>query len=124
MAGGEEVKAIVTAVSPNASTAGAQVRARAVGFVPPPGTPVSGRVLTGEANTLVVPSDAIQNVEGRSAVFVVDGAGFRVRSVVPGRTAAGQTEILKGLAGDERIAGRGAFLLKAELSKSEAEHEH
>ena len=44
--------------------------------------------------------------------------------VVPGRQAAGKTEILRGLSGDERIAGRGAFLLKAELSRGEAEHEH
>ena len=124
MAGGEEVRAVVTAISPNASSAGAQVRARPVGFVPPAGTPVSGRVLTGAANSLVVPSDAVQTVEGRPVVFVVDGQGFRATPVVPGRVAAGRTEILKGLSGDERIAGRGAFLLKAELSRGEAEHEH
>ncbi len=124
MAGGEEVRATVTAVSPNAANAGAQVRARLLGFVPPAGTPVSGRVLTGAASTLVVPSDAIQSVEGRSVVFVVEGNGFRAVPVVAGRAAAGRTEILKGLSGNERIAGRGAFLLKAELSKREAEHEH
>lgn len=124
MAGGEEVRAVVTAVSPNAATGGAQVRARPVGFVPPAGTPVSGRVLTGAANTLVVPSDAVQTVEGRPVVFVADGGGFRATPVVPGRVAAGRTEILRGLSGDERIAGRGAFLLKAELSRGEAEHEH
>ncbi len=35
MAGGEEVRATVTAVSPNAANAGAQVLARPLGFVPP-----------------------------------------------------------------------------------------
>ncbi|QAY75318.1 efflux RND transporter periplasmic adaptor subunit [Sphingosinicella sp. BN140058] len=124
MAGGEEIRSVVTAISPNAATAGAQVRARPIGFVPPAGTPVSGRVLTGAADTIVVPADAVQNVEGRSVVFVADGSGFRATPVVAGRSAAGRTEILKGLTGRERIAGRGAFLLKAELSKSEAEHEH
>ena len=124
MAGGEEVKATVTAVSPNAASAGAQVRARPIGFVPPAGTPVSGRVLTGAANTIVVPSDAIQIVRGRPVVFVVQGNDFRAVPIVAGRAAAGRSEILKGLVGNERIAGRGAFLLKAELSKSEAEHEH
>ena len=124
MAGGEEVRAVVSAISPNASTAGAQVRARPVGFVPPAGTPVSGRVLTGAANTLVVPSDAVQTVDGRPVVFVADGQGFRATPVVPGRVAAGRTEILRGLTGTERVAGRGAFLLKAELSRGEAEHEH
>lgn len=124
MAGGEEIRAVVTAVSPNPANAGAQVRARPVGFVPPAGTPVSGRVLTGTANTLVVPSDAVQTLDGRSVVFVVEGRGFRARQVVTGRAAGGRTEILRGLEGNERIAGRGAFLLKAELSRSEAEHEH
>ncbi len=57
-------------------------------------------------------------------VFVVIGNGFKAVPVVAGRSAAGKTEILKGLSGNERIAGRGAFLLKAELSKGEAEHEH
>lgn len=123
-AGDEEVPSVVTAVSPNPANAGAQVRARPTGFVPPAGTPLSGRVLTGSAGTLVVPSDAIQTLEGRPVVFVAEDEGFRVRPVVPGRAAAGRTEILQGLREGERVAGRGAFLLKAELSKSEAEHEH
>jgi len=121
---GQEVTAVVTAVSPNPANAGTQVRARATGFVPPAGTPVSGRALTGVASTLVVPAEAVQTLEGRSVVFVAQGKGFRVRPVVPGRMSAGRIEILKGLREGERIAGRGAFLLKAELSKSEAEHEH
>jgi cobalt-zinc-cadmium efflux system membrane fusion protein len=54
----------------------------------------------------------------------MEGAGFRARPVVTGRIAGGQTEILSGLTGSERIAGAGAFLLKAELAKGEAEHGH
>lgn len=124
VADGREVRAVVTAVTPNASDAGAQVRARAIGFIPPPGTPVSGRLLTGASGGLAVPSDAVQSVEGRPVVFVAEARGFRARQVVTGRTAAGRTEIVRGLAPGERIAGRGAFLLKAELSRGEAEHEH
>lgn len=123
-AAGQEVPAVVTAVSPNAANGGAQVRARPTGFVPPAGTPVSGRALTGSGGTLVVPSDAIQTLEGRSVVFVAEAAGFRARPVVAGRVAAGRTEILKGLREGERVAGKGAFLLKAELGKGEAEHGH
>lgn len=123
-ASGQEVTAVVISVSPNAANAGAQVRARATGFVPPAGTPVSGRALTGNAATLSVPTDAVQTVEGRSVVFVLEGQGFRARPVVPGRVAVGRTEIIRGLREGERVAGRGAFLLKAELSKSEAEHGH
>lgn len=123
-AGGREVRAIVTAVAPNAVDAGAQVRARIEGEAPPPGTPLSGRLLIGSAGGLIVPSDAIQTVEGRQVVFVAEGRGFRARPVVIGRTASGRTEILRRLREGERVAGRGAFLLKAELSRGEAEHEH
>lgn len=124
VADGREVRAIVTAVTPNAADAGAQVRARAVGFVPPPGTPVSGRLLTNVSGSLAVPSDAVQTVAGRPVVFVAEPRGFRARPVVTGRVAAGRTEILRGLEPGARIAGRGAFLLKAELSRGEAEHGH
>ena len=121
---GQEITAVVTTVSPNVASAGAQVRARATGFVPPAGTPVSGRALAGNAATLSVPTDAVQTVEGGSVVFVLENGGFRARPVVPGRVAVGRTEIIRGLAEGEKVAGRGAFLLKAELSKSEAEHAH
>ncbi|MET0250770.1 MAG: efflux RND transporter periplasmic adaptor subunit [Novosphingobium sp.] len=124
VAGNEEVEAVVTAVSPQAATGGARVRARPLGPVPPAGTPLSGRIVTGDADAVVVPSDAIQTLDGRPVVFVVEAGGFRATPVVPGASAAGRTEILKGLKGSERIAGRGAFLLKAELSRGEAEHEH
>jgi 23S rRNA (cytidine1920-2'-O)/16S rRNA (cytidine1409-2'-O)-methyltransferase len=40
-----------------------------------------------------------------------------------GAATGGFTEVLKGLSGQERIAGKGAFLLKAELGKGAAEHE-
>jgi cobalt-zinc-cadmium efflux system membrane fusion protein len=56
-------------------------------------------------------------------VFVAEPKGFRATSVTAGRTAAGSVEILKGLAGRETIAGKGAFRLKAELGKGEAGHE-
>lgn len=122
-AAGQEIKAVVKAVSPNAQNAGAQVRASVSGYIPPAGTPVSGRVLTGSANTLIVPSESVQTVGGRTVVFVAERNGFRAKPVVAGRQTAGKTEILRGLEGSERIAGRGAFLLKAELSRGEAEHE-
>jgi cobalt-zinc-cadmium efflux system membrane fusion protein len=75
------------------------------------------------AGAIIVPSEAVQTVGGRPVVFVVEPGGFRARPVTPGRVAAGSTEILRGLAGTERVAGKGAFLLKAELGKGEAGHE-
>ena len=93
--------------------------------LPPAGSPVSAVVVTeGQEDSLSVPADAVQNVDGRSAVFVAVDGGFRAQPVLAGRRAGDRIEILGGLTGNERIAGANAFLLKAELAKGEAEHGH
>ena len=123
-----EFEAVVLGV---AAGAGAErgatiIRARATGdLLPPAGTAVSGSVVAGEdAGGLTVPSEAVQTLEGGSVVFVAVRNGFRATPVLVGRQAAGRTEILRGLTGDERIAAANAFLLKAELAKGQAEHGH
>ncbi len=123
---GTEYRAVVTGVAPDAveASGAAVVRARPTGLVPAPGAPLSGRVVVSGSGAITVPTDAVQTVEGRTAVFVAEARGFRARPVLTGRTANGQVEILRGLEGSERVAGRGAFLLKAELAKGEAEHGH
>lgn len=65
---------------------------------------------------VVVPSGAVQEVDGRSVVFVESaGGGFTIRPVRTGADAAGQVEILEGLESGERVAAQGTFLLKSEL---------
>jgi cobalt-zinc-cadmium efflux system membrane fusion protein len=123
---GQETPAAISAVAPGASGGNtATVRATPSGRTAPVGSVVSARVMTGanDRGAIIVPSEAVQTVEGRPVVFVVEAAGFRAKPVTPGRVAAGSTEILRGLTGTERIAGKGAFLLKAELGKGEAGHE-
>jgi cobalt-zinc-cadmium efflux system membrane fusion protein len=123
---GQEAPATISAVAPGASGGNtATVRATPSGKTAPVGSVVSARVMTEAAGdgAIIVPSEAVQTVEGRPVVFVVEATGFRAKPVTPGRVAAGSTEILRGLTGDERIAGKGAFLLKAELGKGEAGHE-
>ncbi|RZJ23808.1 MAG: efflux RND transporter periplasmic adaptor subunit, partial [Brevundimonas sp.] len=123
-ADGVVIEAVVVAVAPAAQGGTATVRAAATGAAPPPGTVLSARLPVGGGNGLTVPADAVQTVEGVTSVFVREGDGFRARPVTTGATAGGRTEILSGLSGSERIAGTGAFLLKAELAKGEAEHGH
>ena len=123
---GQEAPAVISAVAPGGSGGNtATVRATPSGKTAPVGSVVSARVMTGANGgaVIIVPSEAIQTVEGRPVVFVVETGGFRAKPVTPGRVAAGSTEILRGLTGTERIAGKGAFLLKAELGKGEAGHE-
>ena len=124
----ESFSAVVIGVAADVREQGgmAIIRARPEsGTLPPAGSPVSGVVVAaGQDDTLTVPVDAVQTVEGRSVVFVTDEKGFRVTPVLAGRRAGDRVEILNGLSGDERVAGSNAFLLKAELAKGEAEHGH
>ncbi|WP_295173209.1 efflux RND transporter periplasmic adaptor subunit [uncultured Brevundimonas sp.] len=116
---------VVVAIAPANPNGVVVVRARPVGETPPAGSVVSARVSAGVGTgTPVVPLDAVQTIDGAASVFVQEDGGFRARPVVTGRTSDGRIEIVSGLTGTERIAGVGAFLLKAELAKGEAEHGH
>jgi len=66
----------------------------------------------------VVPRDALQTVDGQEVVFVADDGGrFTPRPVTIGADAEGGVEVVSGLTSGERIATRGAFVLKSELMK-------
>lgn len=75
---------------------------------------------------LAVPEDALQEVEGKTVLFVTDnGTDFRSRPIQAGRAASGMVEILSGLKEGERYAIKGSFMLKAEQKKGELEgHNH
>lgn len=73
--------------------------------------------------TLVVPEEAVQSIGGRELVFVRTAQGFQAKPVQVGQRSAGRAEIVGGLSPGQVIATRNAFLLKAELSKSEGEEE-
>ena len=125
VAGSRGVSGVVVAIAPANEAGVVIVRARPTGALPPAGSVVSARIIAGAGTgAFVVPLDAVQTIEGVASVFVVEPNGFRAQPVVTGRTADGRIEIVSGLTGSERIAGAGAFLLKAELAKGEAEHGH
>lgn len=69
------------------------------------------------------PDEAVQSVNGADVVFVRTKDGFEPRPVRVGRRGGGQVEIISGVRAGDQIAGKGAFLLKAELGKGEASHE-
>jgi cobalt-zinc-cadmium efflux system membrane fusion protein len=57
-------------------------------------------------------------------VFVERDEGFEPRPVVLGTRGESQVAVLAGLAPGERFVATNSFLLKAELGKAEAGHEH
>lgn len=73
---------------------------------------------------VAVPEQAIVRMAEGPAVFRADGATFRLQPVVPGRSDGQWTEIREGLEAGASVVVENAFLLKAELGKSEAAHDH
>ncbi|HLK50169.1 MAG TPA: efflux RND transporter periplasmic adaptor subunit [Bryobacteraceae bacterium] len=81
--------------------------------------PVGGR-----RPTIVVPSDAVQQVGDQQVVFVQTGTGrYQVRAIRTGDTAGGRTPVLKGLKTGEAVVVHGSFVLKSQLLKSTLESE-
>lgn len=75
-------------------------------------------------SVLAVPAQALQELEGKPVVFIVEEAGkFSARAVVPGVETDGWREILSGVQVGERLVTAGSFLLKSELAKPAAEEE-
>lgn len=77
-----------------------------------------------DANVISIPEEAVQTVDGKTIVFVREEGGFKPVEVQTGTRSAGTIPIISGLSGGETIASTNAFLLKADLEKSEAEHGH
>lgn len=84
---------------------------------------ISPKATSATSSAIVVPDEAVQSFEAADVVFVRVGSRFEVRTVTVGIRSGGRAEILSGLQSGEQIAGKNAFLVKAELGKSEASHE-
>ena len=69
---------------------------------------------TFSVDAMVVPAEAIQQIEGADVVFVRAGeTTFERRTVTVGRTIQGTAEVLSGLKAGEAVVTKGAFHLKS-----------
>lgn len=90
-----------------------------------PGQFVNARVTVAEAPaTTVVPLAALQTFRDWDVVFVVDGETYQAQPVQLGRRDASHAEILAGLAPGARIVVANSYLVKADIEKSGASHDH
>jgi len=90
-----------------------------------PGLFAEGEIHTGNQTAKVaVVSGALQTWEDKDVVFVWKEHGFQATPITIGRTDGKYAEILSGIKVGDTYAGKGCFLLKAELGKDMAEHEH
>lgn len=83
-----------------------------------PGMFVTARVAIDEIPVgVLVPRTAIQTVEDKPSVFVQADEGFEPRHITVGKSNESHVEVLDGLEPGTRFVARGAFTLKAQLSK-------
>ncbi len=83
-----------------------------------PGLFVTAKIAVDEVDvSLLVPKVALQTVEDRLSVFVQTEEGFVPAPVTLGRSTETYVEVTEGLQPGQRYVTKGAFTLKAELSK-------
>ena len=85
-----------------------------------PGTYVNGNLAKSELWVpILVPKDAVMNIDNENYLFVSQPEGFDKRSVVLGKDDGKNVEIVSGIRPGERYVVKNAFLLKFELTKGE-----
>jgi membrane fusion protein, heavy metal efflux system len=73
---------------------------------------------------MLLPSDAIQQVNGQDVVFVRTAADrFSIRPVQVGETREGSVPIVEGVHVGDQVVVAGSFILKSQLLKSSLENE-
>lgn len=90
-----------------------------------PGLPVSIEVVAEEADVPVaVVTEGLQSLRDWQVVFGRYGDHLEARPLELGRSDGRRIEVLSGLQAGERYAAKNSFLIKAELGKSGASHDH
>lgn len=74
--------------------------------------------------SLAVAKDAVQNLGGRQGVFVKHGDEYTFTPLVLGRADDHFYEVIDGLERSAEYVSQNSYLIKADIEKSEAEHEH
>lgn len=86
---------------------------------------VTGRVLLSARSVdVAVSANAIQSLDGKTVVFVRDGEAFTARELELGRRDSDWIEVTFGLLPGDRYAAKNSFVIKAEIGKGSAAHEH
>ncbi|MBM4247338.1 MAG: HlyD family efflux transporter periplasmic adaptor subunit, partial [Deltaproteobacteria bacterium] len=111
--------------SANTQTMLARVILPNAGLAWRPGFFVAGEVVLERTEVPVgVHAAAVQTIDGASVVFVQDGGAYEARPVVLGRRDEAFVEVRSGLEPGERYVARNSFVLKADVGKAGAQHEH
>ena len=127
---GTSARTRIERVLPGTATASQSTVARAVlengDGLWRPGAAVSARITVARAEVaLAVPLTAIQSLNGRDVAFVREGdENYIVRPLTLGRRDARAVEVLDGLQSGEQVVVTQSYLVKADIEKSGAAHDH
>ena len=120
---GESFRGKVAFIVPEIDQATRTAKVR-LEFANPKGALEAGQLVTARivaddrretVQVLAVPRSAVEQIEGKTVVFVQTGEGFERRNVLTGASGGARIEIRQGLVSGDRVAVEGAFLLKSEL---------
>jgi len=90
-----------------------------------PGVFVTVRLVQEEFTASVaVRSEAIQRIRDWEVVFIQDGNLYEARPLELGRRDEEWVEVLAGLSAGQRYVSKNSFLIKADILKSGATHDH
>jgi cobalt-zinc-cadmium efflux system membrane fusion protein len=90
-----------------------------------PGLFISGSLSSNEKSAaLAVRREAIQSFRDWSVVYLTDGKVFQAMPVELGRKDSSYVEVLSGLEAGDRYVSHNSFIIKADIEKSGASHDH
>lgn len=90
-----------------------------------PGMALRGKVTVNAVSVpLAVRTEALQPFRDFTVVFAVFGDTYEVRMLELGRSSPEWTEVLGGLKPGTRYAAKGSFLIRSDIEKSGASHDH
>jgi cobalt-zinc-cadmium efflux system membrane fusion protein len=129
MSDGVTIETVLERVLPGTATASQSTVARAT--IPNadglwrPGSAVKARITVEEQPAeLVVPLSALQTFRDWDVVFVRVGDTYEVRPVELGKRDATHVEILSGINAGDLVVIEQSYLVKADIEKSGASHDH
>ncbi len=90
-----------------------------------PGMTIEGDVSISQKQVkLAVRESALQSMESQTVVFVKNGNSYEMIPVKTGVSDGRHVEILSGLTAGQSYVSEGSFIIKADILKSGAAHEH
>ena len=129
MSDGETAETRIERILPSTATASqstvARARIRNSDGMWRPGSAVRARITVDEqATAMTIPLAAVQKAGEEDVVYVVAGEKYTQRVVRLGKRDARRVEVLSGLKPGEVVVTEQSFLIKADIEKSTAEHDH